>query len=191
MSYPWEKRVEFIIRYMYDIDNNGFLDQNDFDCMAVRATVMEGQGECDAVKLAENQHIMRSLWEEISELADFDKDGQITTGEFKEAVQKTCIGRKFSEFPQAMKAFIDSNFKLMDTSCDGIISAPEYRYNCISRIAVTDVKVIDNAFDKLLNDEDRKRGGLTLSRYQELYSEFLGNTSDSLPSIHLFGPILD
>lgn len=56
-----------------DIDNNGFLDQNDFECMAVRAAVIEGKGECNQSKLSDYQHIMRSLWDEISDLADFDK----------------------------------------------------------------------------------------------------------------------
>lgn len=56
-----------------DIDNNGFLDQSDFDCMALRACVIEGKGECNPAKLQEYRHIMRSLWEEISDLADFDK----------------------------------------------------------------------------------------------------------------------
>lgn len=41
--------------------------------MAVRACVIEGKGECNPVKLSEYQHVMRSLWDEISDLADFDK----------------------------------------------------------------------------------------------------------------------
>jgi hypothetical protein len=41
--------------------------------MALRACVIEGKGDCSQVRLAGYQHIMRSLWEEISELADFDK----------------------------------------------------------------------------------------------------------------------
>jgi hypothetical protein len=41
--------------------------------MAVRACVIEGKGDCNPSKLAEYQHIMRSLWDEISDLADFDK----------------------------------------------------------------------------------------------------------------------
>lgn len=49
------------------------MDQKDFECMAVRACVIEGKGECSPVKLGEYQHIMRSLWDEISDLADFDK----------------------------------------------------------------------------------------------------------------------
>lgn len=115
-----------------DIDNNGFLDQNDFECMALRACIIEGKGDCNPAKLSEFQHIMRSLWDEISDLADFDKvknilellcrvsrfesvshahfdkkkieiliqDGRISNDEFKEAVQKTCVGKKYDEFPQ-------------------------------------------------------------------------------------------
>lgn len=40
---------------------------------ALRATIIEGKGDCSSSKLAEFQHIMRSLWEELSDLADFDK----------------------------------------------------------------------------------------------------------------------
>lgn len=41
--------------------------------MALRACVIEGKGVCDPSKLAESQHIMKSLWDEISDLADFDR----------------------------------------------------------------------------------------------------------------------
>lgn len=30
----------------------------------------------------------------------FLQDGRITNDEFKEAVQKTCVGKKYAEFPQ-------------------------------------------------------------------------------------------
>ena len=32
---------------MYDTDNNGYLDKNDFDCLAVKITIMEGKGKWD------------------------------------------------------------------------------------------------------------------------------------------------
>lgn len=40
-----------------------------------------------------------------------------------------------------------------------------------------------------LQDEDRRRGGLTLARYQELYGHYLGNTDETHPGVHLFGPL--
>ena len=122
-----------------------------------------------------------------------------------------------------MKAFIEANFKSIDIDGDGIIGAKEYRYNCITRIAVENIQVVDDAFNKLLDvnnfsnpwlifyspifslssecifktktvyfklqDEDRRRGGLTLARYQELYGHYLGNTDESHPGVYLFGPL--
>ena len=50
-----------------------------------------------------------------------------------------------------MKAFIEANFKMVDLNGDGIISGEEFRYNCITRIAVDDIKVVDDAFNRLCN----------------------------------------
>ncbi|CAH1999322.1 unnamed protein product [Acanthoscelides obtectus] len=135
---------------------------------------------------------MLSLWEEIAELADFNKellqDGKITVDEFKQAVQQCCLGKRYEDFPQAMKMFIDSNFKMVDLNDDGVIAAEEYRFNCITKFPIDDVEIVDEAFNNLLNDDDRRRGGLTLSRYQELYAEFLGNPEET-PAVYLFGPL--
>ena len=73
MAYSWDNRVKFVVRYMYDIDNNGFLDKNDFECLAVRNTVIEGKGEWDDAKFKKNQEVMKNLWNEIADLADFNK----------------------------------------------------------------------------------------------------------------------
>lgn len=44
-NYCWDNRIKFLVRYMYDLDGNGYLNKNDFDCLAVKFTVMEGRGE--------------------------------------------------------------------------------------------------------------------------------------------------
>ena len=49
------------------------LDKNDFECLAVRNTVIEGRGVWDEAKYKENSEIMARLWNEIADLADFDK----------------------------------------------------------------------------------------------------------------------
>ncbi|XP_057669454.1 sarcoplasmic calcium-binding protein, alpha chain [Diorhabda carinulata] len=192
MAYSWDNRVNFVVRYLYDLDGNGYLDEKDFACLALRATIIEGKGEFSFNRLQENQHIMLSLWEEIAELADLNKDllqdGKITVEEFKQAVQQCCLGRRYEDFPQAMKMFIDSNFKMVDLNDDGVIAADEYRFNCITKFPIDDVEIVDEAFNNLLNDDDRRRGGITLSRYQELYAEFLGNPEES-SAVYLFGPL--
>ncbi|XP_019871708.1 sarcoplasmic calcium-binding protein 1 isoform X2 [Aethina tumida] len=188
MAYSWDNRVSFVVKYLYDVDNNGYLDERDFACLALRAAIIEGKGEFSYNRLQEHQHIMLSLWEEIAELADFDKDGKITVDEFKIAVQQCCFGRRYEDFPQAMKMFIDSNFKMLDLNDDGVVDADEYRFNCITKFAIDDVDIVDEAFNNMLNDDDRRRGGITLSRYQELYAEFLGNPEET-SAVYLFGPL--
>ncbi|XP_030025326.1 sarcoplasmic calcium-binding protein 1 isoform X2 [Manduca sexta] len=189
MACSWHNRVEFVVRYLYDIDNNGYLDAHDFHCLALRNCVLEGKGDCSNARLQKYQHVMLSLWEEIAQLADFDKDGMITVDEFKQAVMNSCVGRKYDDFPQSMKAFIETNFRMIDLNSDGIINIEEYRYDCVQRMVLEDIKIVDDAFYSLLNDDDRRRGGLTLSRYQELFAQFLGNTNENCEAIHLFGPL--
>lgn len=41
--------------------------------MALKMTIMEGKGEFSPSRFQENLHIMLSLWDEISQLADFNK----------------------------------------------------------------------------------------------------------------------
>ncbi|XP_044592551.1 sarcoplasmic calcium-binding protein 1 [Cotesia typhae] len=189
MAYSWDNRVSFVVKALYDIDNNGVLNQHDFECMALKMTLMEGKGDFNYNRYQENLHIMLSLWEEIAELADFNKDGVVTVEEFKEAVQKSCMGRPYRDFPQAMKMFIDSHFKLVDINEDGLIAAEEYRYNCATRIPLDSIEALNEAYQSLLTDDDRKRGGLTLARFQELYAQFLGNPDETCPAVHLFGPL--
>ncbi|XP_053611080.1 sarcoplasmic calcium-binding protein, alpha chain isoform X1 [Plodia interpunctella] len=193
MAYTWDNRVAFVVRYLYDIDNNGYLDAHDFQCLALRSCVLEGKGDCSAARLQKYQHIMLSLWEEITQLADFDKvpdyDGMITVEEFKQAVKNSCLGKRYDDFPQAMKAFIESNFRMIDINADGVIGVEEYRYDCVQRMVLEDIKVIDDAFDSLLNDDDRRKGGITMSRYQELFAQFLGDVNDNCQAKHLFGPL--
>lgn len=53
-----------------------------------------------------------------------------------------------------MRAFIESNFKLLDIDNDGIVGIKEYRYNCITRVAIDDIAPVDKAFESLLNVSD-------------------------------------
>merc|ERR1711994_783667 len=114
MAYSWDNRVKFVVRYMYDIDNNGFLDKNDFECLAVRNTVIETKGKWDEGVYKKNQEIMANLWNEIADLADFNKDGEVSVEEFKKGIEMSCKGKNYADFPKAFKFFIDSSFRTID-----------------------------------------------------------------------------
>jgi len=187
--YGWENRVKFIVKFMYDIDNNGSLDKNDFECLAVRNTVIEGKGSWDEAKYKANSEIMAKLWNEIADLADFDKNGEVDTEEFMQAIRLTCIGKPFSELPNSFKGFIDSIFKTIDIDGDGNIGIEEYRQDCVKRMAYSDIKQLDDAYNKLAADCP---DGITLAKYQELYAGFIANENAAnadLACLYLFGPL--
>jgi len=187
-AYSHDNRVKYVVRYLYDIDNNGVLDKNDFKCLAVRNTIIEAHGEFPSDRFNTNVKIMDDLWNEIAELADFDKNGEVDVDEFKQAVMKHCVGKSYGQFPKAFKAFIENQFKAVDVDGDGHIGLPEYRADAITRSAFTDIAEIDEAYSKLVNDADKAAGGISLSRYEELYAHFIG-CEDECPAMYLFGPL--
>jgi len=189
MAYSWDNRVKFVVRYMYDIDNNGFLDKNDFECLAVRNTVIEGKGNWDEATFKKNQEIMANLWNEIADLADFNKDGEVSTDEFIKGVEKSAKGKQFNELPAAFKHFIQDQFRTIDVDGDGSVGLTEFRVDCVNRMAYKTIGELDAAYEKLLNDEDKKAGGITLERYQELYAQFIGNPDETCNACYLFGPL--
>merc|ERR1711956_64895 len=78
---------------------------------------------------------MANLWNEIAELADFNKDGEVDGKEFADAVQKNCMNKPFAELPAAFKAFIHEAFKSIDVDGDGSVGLTEFRVDCVNRMA--------------------------------------------------------
>jgi len=187
-AYSHDNRVKYVVRYLYDIDNNGVLDKNDFKCLAVRNTILEAKGEFPADRFAANCKVMDDLWNEIATLADFDKNGEVDVDEFKAAVQVNCVGKAYDTFPPMFKVFIENQFKSIDINSDGTVGLDEYRQDVITRGAYCDVAEIDDAYNKLVNDADKAAGGITLPRYKELYAQFIGS-KDEGPFMYLFGPL--
>merc|ERR1712029_579247 len=188
MAYTHDNRVKFVVRHLYDIDNNGVLDKNDFKCLAVRNTIVETKGDFPAERFAANAKIMENLWNEIAELADFDKNGEVDVDKFKKAVQDHCLGKTYDSFPPMFKIFIENQFKSIDVDGDGFIGFGEFRMDVITRGAFQDVAEIDDAYNKLASDSDKAAGGINLARYCELYGQFIG-CKDEGPYMYLFGPL--
>merc|ERR1711963_1183055 len=104
-------------------------------------------------------------------------------------INVACKGKAFADLPPAFKFFVDAQFRTLDVDGDGTVGLTEYRVDCVNRMAYKDIKDLDAAYEKLLNDDDKKAGGITLARYQELYAQFIGNPDESCNACYLFGPL--
>ena len=47
------ERIKVLLRY--DLDNNGYLNQHDFDCLAVKFTLLEGRGQWNKARYRKNE----------------------------------------------------------------------------------------------------------------------------------------
>ncbi|KAK2702984.1 sarcoplasmic calcium-binding protein 1-like isoform X2 [Artemia franciscana] len=189
MANNWDNRVRFIVRYIYDVDNNGFLDKNDFESMAFRSTVLEGKGTLEATRQKTNTKLYMDLWDKIAELCDFDRNGEVTVDEFKEGMKQICANKTIIQLPKEFRDFIAASFAQIDINGDGLIGIEEFRVDCVNRLAFKDSNAIDASFEALLSEEDRKKGGIDLKTYQELYAAFIGSQDATNRAVHLFGPL--
>merc|ERR1711874_64637 len=127
---------------------------------------MGGKGDWNEATFKKNQEVMANLWNEIAELADFNKDGEVSTKEFTKGIELSCKGKAFADLPSAFKFFIDSQFRTIDVDGDGAVGLTEFRVDCVNRMAYKNI-----------------------ARYQELYAQFIGNPDESCPAVNLFGPL--
>ncbi|CAG0906560.1 unnamed protein product, partial [Cyprideis torosa] len=116
-------------------------------------------------------------------------DDRISCDDLAEAVRTACQGKTFDQLPQAMKMFAHSLFKAVDTNEDGVIDLQEFRVDCVRRIALPNVDLIDECFDTLCTEDDLRRGGICKARFEDLFTDFINNPNSSAPAVRLMGPL--
>ena len=57
---------------------------------------------------------MINLWQQICDIADFDKNNEVDTEEFMHGVETACKGKAYDQLPEAFKFFIEAQFRTID-----------------------------------------------------------------------------
>ena len=57
---------------------------------------------------------MINLWNQIADIADFDKNGEVDAEEFMGGVEAACKGKSYDGLPEAFKFFIEGQFRTID-----------------------------------------------------------------------------
>merc|ERR1712080_143262 len=65
-------------------------------------------------------------------------------------------------FPMLSNIFIGAQFRTIDVDGDGTVGLTEFRVDCVNRMAYKSIGELDAAYEKLLNDDDKKAGGISL-----------------------------
>lgn len=73
-----------------------------------------GKGSWDEIKYEKNKQVMINLWQQICEIADFDKNNEVDTEEFMKGVETACKNKTYDQLPEAFKFFIEAQFRTID-----------------------------------------------------------------------------
>ena len=78
-----------------------------------------------------NKTVMINLWQQIAQIADFDKNGEVDTEEFMGGVETACKGKNYDDLPEAFKFFIEAQFRTIDVDGEFFLLLTFYYFRCV------------------------------------------------------------
>ena len=64
---------------------------------------------------------MINLWNQIADIADFDKNREVDAEEFMGGVETACKGKSYDGLPEAFKFFSEGQFRTIDVDGNNIL----------------------------------------------------------------------
>jgi Ca2+-binding EF-hand superfamily protein len=158
-----------------DVDDDGFLEQEDFEALTARWAAVRGwtPGSADHDRLSS---LMMGWWKTLLAAYDVDTDGRVTLDEVLLVVDEL-----HSMF-DVVSATATEMFDAIDENADGMISAAEYRRLIETWMGrETDTDEVFSMLD--LNGD----GHLSREEFTELWSQFWASDDPSAPGTWVFG----
>ncbi|XP_023220806.1 sarcoplasmic calcium-binding protein, beta chain-like [Centruroides sculpturatus] len=186
----YRRRLLVFFSEKLDVDKNGYISWADYELLALRTTFQQNFGNYDQEIHKKYLQHSRQMWESLCTDLGVDKDDNVHFFHLIDFMySSTNKTKKFEELPDFLQNLCVEVFRMIDRKGDNLWDRDEYRFGSVIWCYITNLKDIDNAFDSMLNAEDKIGGGISLDRYKELVVEFFTSMDGETPSRNIFGPL--
>jgi Ca2+-binding EF-hand superfamily protein len=159
---------------LFDANGDGYWQRSDFEQFVERLARERGLDPGSSEVQALSQVYMQ-LWESLR-MADTDGDDRVTLDE--------ALAFQDQNFtPEAVSAFAQAVFPVLDSDGDGSIGIDEYR--SLLKASSIDPSVADETFPPLDADGD---GRISRSEFEQLYQEYFLSDDADAPGSSIWGP---
>lgn len=165
---------------LFDLDQNGVIDQQDCELVIRATTTTMGYAPGSPEYSAYHAEYMAG-WDAMLALGDSDGDQKLTLAKYLVAHEK--LRAQPAQFNAVMLGFAKTAIALWDSNGDGKVSATEYQ-NYLLTVHVTAAEAAD-AFRRLDLNQD---GYLSQEELFENLKEFYFSDDPNAPGNWFFGP---
>lgn len=178
---PFQRRKFARMFAVLDVDGDGLVRAADYTRRVEALARLRGWDE-DAPEYRRSRRFALEEWQNLSETADVDLDGQVSRAEFLR------FAEIFFDDREAVRAYargdVQLMFDAMDADGDGRINVDEYR--AYLQACGVDASAADTFFAHADLDED---GRITRAEMAHAVEEYLVSENPQAGGNFLFGPL--
>lgn len=172
------QKMEKLFRF-WDIDNNGYLEQVDYEQLAERITAERGW-KSGSTEAASTYNALMASWGQIAQFADANADAKVTPKEWM--AHCTAMVQDSGVYRVSGMELMMALFNAVDTDGDGQLTLEDYKM--WFRIYKADEAQAEAAFTQMDTDGS---GALSIDELLTAVDDFYHSDDPDAPGNHLFG----
>lgn len=171
-----KKKLLHVFNKFFDTDGSGNIEKDDFTAAIERISKTRGWKAGDE-KYKYVEETLYKIWSGIQEVADADKDGQVSQDEWISMWDKFANNEAF----EWQNLYCKFAFTIEDASSDGSINAEEFSSVYVSFGLDKDEAV--KAFEKMAKGKSE----VTWPEFQVLWKEYFSSEDVNAAGNYIFG----